>query len=87
MQTSTAASALVPNADEAIELVRKNDKLVQFKNSLKFVQASTSMSLDRMLVALDLTAASIYVDGMRAGVELAQALKEQAFPPAAKVKE
>lgn len=59
----------IPTKEEVMELVRKNPSALQFKNSLKYVQTSTNMSLDRLNIALDLVLASIFQEGFLAGME------------------
>lgn len=60
----------IPNETEILDIVRANGSVIQFKNSLKFVQGSTSMSLERMNTALDLMCAMVYTEGMKAGLEV-----------------
>lgn len=62
----------VPSEAEVRATVAKHSAVLQYKNSLKFIQGGTNMSLERMQTALDALCAVIYVEGYRAGLELAQ---------------
>lgn len=55
--------------DEIIQRVKANPKLLQFQNSLKFIQGGTNMSLERMELALVALCADLYIEGMKAGAQ------------------
>lgn len=67
-----------PTTEEAIRRVVSLPLIQQFKNSLKFVNTSTNMTLDRMISALDRVGAECYVDGFNAGLIAAQKVMSSA---------
>ena len=63
---------LVPTLEETSRRVVSLPLIQQFKNSLRFVNTSTNMTLDRMILALDRVGAECYLDGFNAGLIIAQ---------------
>lgn len=64
--------ALIPTIEETHQRVASLNGVRQFKNSLRFVNTSTNMTLDRMILALDNVGAECYLDGFNAGLIAAQ---------------
>ena len=59
----------VPNLTELTELIKNHPDVLQFKNSLKYVQTSTSISLERLPGVLDALCMKLYLEGQKAGLE------------------
>ena len=66
-----ALALMIPKLGAIQERVAGLDTVMQFKNSLKFVNASTGMALDRMMTALDALGAECYLEGCKEGLKLA----------------
>ena len=65
-QNSSKAEA---SLEAVLEIVKKHPKVLQFQNSLKFIQGGTNVSLERMGVALELLCADVYLEGMKQGLK------------------
>ena len=49
----------------AKKIVKEHPTAIQFRNSLKYVQGSTSMSLEKMTTALDALCVSCCLEGLK----------------------
>jgi hypothetical protein len=67
-------SSQVPSPSEVLALVKAHPGALQFKNSLRYIQGGTNVSLERMISHLDSLLASIYAEGMSRGMALARSL-------------
>lgn len=59
----------IPNLTELTERLKNHPDVLQFKNSLKYVQTSTSISLDRLPAVLDALCVKLYLEGQRDALE------------------
>lgn len=66
--------ARVPTPDETMEIVQAHPLVLQFKNSLKWVQGGTGVSIERMSSALDSLAMDVYLAGMQHGLDISKEL-------------
>lgn len=76
-----------PTLEEVVLLASRFDRVLQFKNSLKYIQGGTNVTLDRMILALDHLAADAYLEGYKAGINFAKTeltKPEVVFKPAGK---
>lgn len=72
LPTDLIAAARVPNESECIEIVKNHSSALQFKNSLKYIQGGTNMTLDRMIERFDIVLAQIYCAGIQRGFDIAR---------------
>jgi len=70
--------SLLPDEIQAT-LAAEVPTIQQFKNSLKFVQGGTNLSLERMVDQLDIVAAQCYLAGVQAGIAYAKETNDKAI--------
>lgn len=46
--------------------------ILQFKNSLRFVQSSTSLSMDNLILKLDIVGQECFLAGLQEGISIAK---------------
>lgn len=63
----------MPRVEDILRISSANSSGIQFKNSLKYIQGGTNVTLDRMIERFDLVLAELYTQGYRAGLEEAAA--------------
>ena len=87
-EPTTPTLTKFPTLEEVVLLASKFDRVLQFKNSLKYIQGGTNVTLDRMILALDHLAADAYLEGYKEGIKFAKtevlAKTEVVFTPAGK---
>jgi hypothetical protein len=57
---------------EILKVVQAHPSALQFKNSLRYIQGGTNMTLDRMIERFDVVLAMVFTEGMQKGIAYAQ---------------
>ena len=66
----------LPTLETILPIVKNHSSALQFKNSLKYIQGGTNMTLDRMIARFDILLGEIYLEGVKDGLNYAKAIVE-----------
>jgi hypothetical protein len=68
--------------DETKQLIHSHPDVIQYVNTIKHVQGSTGITIDRMIMVLEQLCVKVYLEGVKQGLEEAKALVPTVFHPA-----
>jgi len=79
-KTLQESSIMTEIKQKAKEVVANHHAVIQFKRSIEFVQSGTSITLDRMSVALDALCQQLFIEGATFKLNLEdKSLREKPF--------